>query len=139
MIKLVLANKPAYLEHIRDILEDVGELYRLAQPGLQWFLMVDEDRGAVGAAYLFALSDVRWYIDILGLEGHDKRRQAAVDLVDYLRDNHMARKLESAVPLSNQRKLKYLRQVGFLREGVAKASAEDGRELVDQQHLGMAL
>jgi len=137
MIKLLLANKPKYREPLEQVLQDMGHNPALLeQAHTVWFLFVEDDK-PIGAAYVFALSDVRLYITMLfkdiKLPG---RKAVGKDLLKYLEQNSSCSKYEVIVPTDSKNVLRYYSQLGFKREGVSRQSARIGDELVDQVHMG---
>lgn len=144
MIKLILANKPKYIDALVHVLtETMGNADLLKQPSIAWFLFAD-GADVVGVAYVYTLSDVRMYVNILLVDPkHAGRKQAGKDLITYLgRQNHP--KLEALINVTNETKLRYFSQIGFKREGVSRSSlmtiSEDGHSAIsDQVHMGLVL
>ncbi len=142
MIKLIQANKPKYVDTIALALEaTLGSSDLLKQPSIAWFLMADET-GVVGIAYLYSLSDVRMHINVLFTPDnvhHKGRKQAGKDLLTYLKKESAHTKLETMIPVQDKQHLRYFAQIGFKREGVARASALINGTLTDQVHMGYVL
>lgn len=142
MIKLILANKPKYVDVLDGVLQRaIGTAELLREPNIVWFLLADES-GAVGAAYAYAISDVRMYFNILlvGEHAHHKsRKQAGKDLIKYLKANSQAAKIETTIPTVDTVKMRYFSQLGFKREGIARSSIRVNGELRDQHYMGLVL
>lgn len=142
-MKIVLANKPKYVERIQSLLERaLGSSELLLSPNMAWFLFQDKGK-YVGAAYAYQISSVRTYVNVVFAPEsthHKDRKQAGTDLIDYLRKTlREPAKLETTVPTSDATKRRYFAQLGFKREGIARSSVVVDGEAADQHYLGYVL
>ena len=140
MIKLILANKAEHVGSLENILEQgLGNATLLQQPNIVWFLFVENKR-PIGLAYGYAVSDVRLYVNIV-LPGdaahHPERKQIGKDLLQYLITVSSQTKFETTIPRQDTVKTRYFSQLGFKREGVARASIIVNGQLADQHYMGL--
>ena len=142
-MRVILANKEAYIPHLRSVLEgEQGNSALIDQPGLVWYLLVDDNCDEVmGLVYAHQISDVRVYVQVVMVSRHNGRtdRNGAIENVfrhiwDFI---PTANKLETTVPVGDKAKARIFTKLGFTREGVCKASIRINGSLEDQTYFGL--